>query len=162
VCVCVYVCVSVSVSVSVCLSGYTFPHFSTDLLQIWREHSTGHTTLHRLYMLCVRACVHSELACVHSLIFERILSKYAGNILRLIISGNDYALFIFTHLKYARARVIKHALMHGRILFKFAVSVLQMPSSSMGYVLVMCASARVVKHSLIFGRILFKFAGHIL
>jgi hypothetical protein len=47
--VCVYVCLCV------CLSGYTFPHFPTDLLQIWREHTTGHDTFRGLYMLCVHA-----------------------------------------------------------------------------------------------------------
>jgi hypothetical protein len=46
---------------------------------------------------------------LHSLIFERILSKCAGNILRLTISGKDYLLFMFKHHAYAcvKARVIK-------------------------------------------------------
>jgi hypothetical protein len=43
-CVCVYVC----------LSGYTFQHFSTDLLNIWREPSTGQDTFRGLYIGCVR------------------------------------------------------------------------------------------------------------
>jgi hypothetical protein len=61
----------------------------------------------------------------------------------------------------ARACVIKHSLIYGPTLFKFAVNILQITTSSMGYVLFMFVS-RLVKHSLIFGRILFKFAGHIL
>jgi hypothetical protein len=101
-------CVCVSVCVYVCLSGYTFPQFSTDLLQIWREPSTGYDTFRGLYILCVhatraRACVLSARVCVHSLIFERIISKVAGNILLLTISVKDYVLFMFTHR--ARARV---------------------------------------------------------
>jgi hypothetical protein len=36
-----------------------------------------------------RACVLSARVCVHSLIFERIKSKFAGNILRLTICGKD-------------------------------------------------------------------------
>jgi hypothetical protein len=91
VCVCVCVCV--------CLSGYALPNFSSYLLQ---EHSTSHDTFHGLYICYVHAtracvCMQSARACVHSLIYERILSKFAGNILRLNISGNDYVLFIFTH-----------------------------------------------------------------
>jgi hypothetical protein len=63
-------------------------------------------------------------------------------------------------------------LIYGPMLFKFAVTILQLTTSSMGYVLFIfthrvhaCASvlARAwLTHSLIFGRILFKFAGHIL
>jgi hypothetical protein len=51
-----------------------------------------------------RACVLSARVCVHSLIFERIMSKFAGNILRLTISGKDYVLFIFTHRARACVR----------------------------------------------------------
>jgi hypothetical protein len=125
----------------------------------------GHDTLHELYILCVHA------TSVHSLIFERILSKFAVNILRLTMRGKDYVLFMFTHCVCERVcerdHVIKRPLIYGRILFKFAVNILQITTSSMGYVLCMfthCAHAckRVVKHSLILGRILFKFAGHIL
>jgi hypothetical protein len=106
--------------------------------------------------------------CVPSLIFERIMSKFAGNILRLTISGKDYVLFIVKHRVYACTRasasacVITHSLIYGRILFKFAVNILQVTSRSMGYVLSMfthhahaferaCATERVVKHSLIYG-----------
>jgi hypothetical protein len=62
-----------------------------------------------------------------------------------------------------RACVIKHSLIYGPLLFKFAVNILQITTSSMGYVLFMFTHrAHTLKHSLIFGRILFKFAGHIL
>jgi hypothetical protein len=40
----------ISVCLCVCLSGYTFPNFSTDLLQIWREHYTGHDTYRGLFI----------------------------------------------------------------------------------------------------------------
>jgi hypothetical protein len=93
-----------------------------------------------------------------------------------------FLLFKFTHLThagervYASASVIKRSLIIGRIHFKFARHILQITTSSMGYVLFMftrgvhafasahlrapdCesvfASARIVKHSLIFVRILF-------
>jgi hypothetical protein len=71
---------------------------------------------------------HRARACVHSLTFERIMSKFAGNILRLTITGKDYVLFIVTHRVYAckdapaSACVITHSLIYGRILFKFAVN----------------------------------------
>jgi hypothetical protein len=71
--------------------------------------------------------------------------------------------------------VIKHWLNYEPILFKFAVNILYITPSSMGYVRFMfihraraCNLSRTrgthawLKHSLIFGRILFKFAGHIL
>jgi hypothetical protein len=127
-----------------------FPQFSMDLLHIWREPSTGHDTFRGIYIyvLCARnvrarACVLSSRTCVYSLMFERILSKFAGNILRLTMSGKDYVLFIFTHRAHAceracaRARVIKRSLIYGRILFKFALNILHVTSSSMGYVLFM-------------------------
>jgi hypothetical protein len=123
------------------------------------------------------ACVLNAHACVHSLSFERIITKFAGNILLLTISVKDYVFFSFTHRAHAcehacaRACVIKHSLIYGPTLFKFAVNILQITISSMGYVLFMfthrtCVSACVrarawLKHSLIFGRILFKCAGHI-
>jgi hypothetical protein len=103
-----------------------------------------------------RACVLSARVCVHSLIFGRIISKFAGSILRLTISGKDYVLFVFTHRVYACKRasasayVIAHSLIYGRILFKSAVNILQVTSSSMGNVLFMfthrthaCERARV-------------------
>jgi hypothetical protein len=103
------------------------------------------------------------------------MSKFAGNILRLTISGRDYVLYIVTHRVYACKRasasacVTTHSLIYGRILFKFAVNILQVTSSRMGYVHFMfthrahaceraCATERVVKHSLIYGPTLFKFA----
>jgi hypothetical protein len=71
----------------------------------------------------------------------------------------------------ASARVIKRSLIYGRILFKVAVNILQITTSSMGCVLFMfthrvhvcertCASARMVHRSFIFGQILFTFAGN--
>jgi hypothetical protein len=69
--------------------------------------------------------------------------------------------------------MITHSLINGPILYKFAVNILQVTSSSMGSVLFMfthrahacehaCATERVVKHSLIYGPTLFKFAVNIL
>jgi hypothetical protein len=84
---CVSVCLCVCLSV--CLSCYTFPQFSTDLPQMFREPSTGHDTFRGLNFFFARECVLNARVCVHSLIFERIKSKFAGNILRLTICGKD-------------------------------------------------------------------------
>jgi hypothetical protein len=88
-------------------------------------------------------CVLNARACVHSLIFERIISKFAGNILLLTVSVKDYVLFIYTHRAHVcervcvRACVIKHSLIYGPTLFKFAVNIIHITTSSMGYVLCM-------------------------
>jgi hypothetical protein len=91
-----------------------------------------------------RACVRAKRARMYALAyFERIMSKFAGNILQLTISGKDYVLFIVTHRVYACKRasasacMITHSLIYGRILSKFAVNILQFTSSSMSYVLFM-------------------------
>jgi hypothetical protein len=81
-----------------------------------------------------------------------------------------YIIIVFT---CASASVINCSLIYRRFLFKFAVKILKITTSSKGYVHFMftyhahpgeraCASACVVKHSIIFGRILFKCDGHIL
>jgi hypothetical protein len=69
--VCVSVCVSVCVCV--CVSGYTFPHFSTDLPNICREHYTGYDTLRGLY-LCV--CVRNARALVRAKFARMRASAY--------------------------------------------------------------------------------------
>jgi hypothetical protein len=151
VCVCVSVCASVQLYVSTFLNGSS-PNLERTFYGSWHVPWA-------IYFVCARnvharACVLSARTCVHLLIFERILSKFAGNILRLTITGKDYVLFIFT--RCARARVIKHSLIYGRIFFKFAVNILKVTWSSMGYVLLIfthrpraceraCASVRVVK-----------------
>jgi hypothetical protein len=109
----------VSVCLSVCLSGYAFPQFSTDLLQMLGEPSTGHDTFRGLYMLCVHATCGVRVQCArtnrmrmfsyrHCVLkscllqtVERILSKFAGNVLLLTISVKDYLLFMFTHRAHA-------------------------------------------------------------
>jgi hypothetical protein len=79
----------------------------------------------------------------------------------------------WAHTNNGHMRVINCSLTYGRFLFKSAVNILQITTSSKGYVFFMfiyrahaceraCASARVVKYSIIFGRILFKLDGHIL
>jgi hypothetical protein len=115
------------------------------------------------------AWVLNTRACVHSLIFERIHFKFAGNILRLTISVKDYVRLMFTHRAHAcermcaRACVIKHSLIYGPILFTFAVNILHI-TSSMGYLLFTFThrTHAWLKHSLIYGQLLFKFAVNIL
>jgi hypothetical protein len=55
------------------------------------------------------ACVLNARTCMYSLISERILSKFAGDILWLTLSGKDYVLYIFTHCASAcvSGRVVK-------------------------------------------------------
>jgi hypothetical protein len=99
------------------------------------------------------ACVLNARVYVHSLIFERILFKFGGNILRLTISVKDYVLFMFMHWAHACERacawacVIKHSRIYGPILFKFAVNILQLTMSSFSCSLTSRtrASERVVK-----------------
>jgi hypothetical protein len=52
----------VSLCVSVCVSGYAFPHISTDTLHTWREHSLRHGLVIYVHALCL--CVHAW-GCVH-------------------------------------------------------------------------------------------------
>jgi hypothetical protein len=64
---------------------------------------------------------------------------FAVNILQITTSSMGYVLFIFTHCvhacEHASARVVKHSLIFGRILFKFAGHIQQMTISYMGYIL---------------------------
>jgi hypothetical protein len=126
-----------------------------------------------IYCVCVhatRACVLSARVCVHSLIFERIMSKFSGNILRLTISGKDYVLFMFTHRAHAwkracaSARVIKRS---QRIFSKFGGMLLWVMTRGVGYICCVCTQrartcvlgARVCVHSLIFERIMSTLLG---
>jgi hypothetical protein len=98
--------------------------------------------LSRTACTCKRA---SASACVitHSLIYGRILFKFAVNILQVTSSSMGNVLFMFTHRAHAceRAcateRVVKHSLIYGPTLFKFAVNILHITTSSMVYVLFM-------------------------
>jgi hypothetical protein len=128
--------------------------------------------IHHVYA-CKRARVRARAWLKHSLIFGRILFKFAGHILQMTTSYMGYIRIMFTHRAHmherawASAHVIKCSLIYGRFLLKFAVNILQLTISSKGYVLFMftpcsCVSARVVTHSIIFARNLFKFDGHIL
>jgi hypothetical protein len=150
------VCMSVRVSVCVCLSVRLYvstvlngssPNLERTFYGSW--HVSWAIYLFSAHIARACACVLNARTCVHSLIFEWILSKFAGDILRLTISDKDYVLFMFTH----NAHVIKHSLIYGRILFKFVVNILPITTSSMGYLLFMfthrthacmraCSSAR--------------------
>jgi hypothetical protein len=143
------VCLSVCVCVSVRLYGSS-PHVERTFYGSWHiswaiyifsTHNAG-------------ACVLNVCVCVHSLIFKRIIAKFAGNIQLLTISVKDNVLCMFTHRAHAcestcaKACVIKPSLIYGPTLFKFAVNILQITTSSMGYVLFLFthrarASARV-------------------
>jgi hypothetical protein len=131
-----YVCVSVRVCVCVCVYPAIRFHISQRIFFKFGENIICVMTRIVGYLY---VSAHNARACVHTLIFERIISKCAGDILLLTISVKDYVLFIFTHHAHACARacVIRHLLIYGPSLFKFAVNILQITTSSMGYVLVM-------------------------
>jgi hypothetical protein len=121
--VCVCLSVFLSACLSVCLSGYTFPQFSTDLLQIWREPSTGHDTFRGLYSLCVRARM-----CAFAYFWtDYVQIKY----------------FLFSRT----ARVIKRPLLYGRILFKFAVNILHVSWHVAWAIYVVCARTACTRAS---------------
>jgi hypothetical protein len=151
--VCVCVCLSVRLYISTFLNGSSL-NLERTFYGSW--HVSWAINFCSAHNARACACVLNARPFVHSLIFERIISKFAGNILLLTISIKDYVLFIFTHRAHAcecacaRACVIKHLLIYGPTLSKFAVNILQITTRAW------------LKHSLIFGRILFIFAGHIL
>jgi hypothetical protein len=127
----------VSVCLYVCLSGYTFPHSQRIFPKFGENILWVMTRIVGYLFVSARnacACVLNARACVHWLIFERILHKFAGNVLLLTISVKDY----FSCSRIARtcagACVIKHSLIYGPILFQFAVNILQITTSSMGYI----------------------------
>jgi hypothetical protein len=129
---------------SVCLSGYTFPHFSTDPLQDWWEHSMGHDTYHGLCIVCVHAMCARARACVHLLIFGRNISKIAENMLRIstsctYVSCSRTACACASERvrerACARASVVKLSLILGRIVSKFGKNILRGTTNCMGYVL---------------------------
>jgi hypothetical protein len=113
-----------------------------------------------------------------SLIFERILSKFAENILYYESPQVAHGLYTF-HVQAQgvrvracvceSARVVKRTLIFERIFSQFAENILRIATNCMGYVLFMfkhrdsmCVSTRVAKRSLIFGRILSKSADNII
>jgi hypothetical protein len=71
----------------------------------------------------------------HSLLFGRILFKFAGHILQMTTRYMVYILIMFAHRWHAR--VITCSLIYGRFLFKFAVNILNFTTINKGYVLVM-------------------------
>jgi hypothetical protein len=94
-CVCVYVCLSVCPAIRFHISQRIFSKFGGNILWVM-THIVGYL------LLCARnaracACVLNVRACVYSLIFERILCIFAGNILRLTIRFKDYVRFMYTH-----------------------------------------------------------------
>jgi hypothetical protein len=164
------------------------------------ENTTTHQKRHGLrtfYVHTPRACVRARL-CERAWLSIRLsVDGFSSNVLGTYFKSPQVAwatYFSCPHTAHMRAsarvrarvceracasaRVVKHSLIFGRILFKLAGSILQITTSSVAYVLFYihasrarvrarvceraCASAHVVKRSLIFGRILFKFVGHVL
>jgi hypothetical protein len=127
VCVCLCVCLSLCLSVCVCpairfhISKRIFSKYGENILWVMTRIVGYFFSAHKA-RAC--ACVLNERACVHSLIFERIISKFAGNILLLTISVRAL-------------RVVIQSIIFGRILFKFAGHILHMTKSYMGYILIM-------------------------
>jgi hypothetical protein len=76
-CVCLSVCLCVCPAIRFHSSQPIFSKFGWNLLRVMTR-SVGYIFV-----------VLSARVCVHSLIFERIKSKYTWNILRLTICGKD-------------------------------------------------------------------------
>jgi hypothetical protein len=94
VCVCVCLCVCLCVCVSVCpairfhISQRIFSKLGENIIWVMAR-IVGYYCF-SAHNACACTCVLNARACVHSLIFERIISKFAGNILLLTISVKDY------------------------------------------------------------------------
>jgi hypothetical protein len=120
------------------------------------------------------ACVLTACACVHSLIFERSLFEFAGNILRLTISVKDYVFVMFTHRAHACERACVRAVWLSIRLYmdRFSSNLRwtyyksqQIAWACVSYILIMFTHrerAFVINCSLIYGRFLFKFPVNIL
>jgi hypothetical protein len=93
-----------------------------------------------------------------------------------MLTYRSHACKLACKLACASARMVKHSIIFGRILFKFDVHILQMTTNYMGYILSMFKHrvhackwayasvrvlARMIKRTLIFERILSKFGGEI-
>jgi hypothetical protein len=72
-----------------------------------------------------------------SIIYERILFKFAVNRLQITTSSMGCVLFMFTYRVRARTACVQARVCFGRILFQFAENTLQISTSSMGYILCM-------------------------
>jgi hypothetical protein len=127
--------------VSVYLSSFKYSLHQFARLEIWPYASLvrrpcGFEQSSVLPLLLLTLVHAHERACSsahvfkHSLIFGRILFKFAGHIL-------GYILIMFTHRAHVCKRVIKHSLIYSRILFKCVVNRLQITTRSMAYVLFM-------------------------
>jgi hypothetical protein len=73
-------------------------------------------------------------ACVSPLIFERIPSKFPGNMLRLTTSGYSYVLFTLTHRVRASA-IFKRSLIFGLIMSKCSGNIHHIPIGYMGHLM---------------------------
>jgi hypothetical protein len=99
---------------------------------------------------CERACARARVI-KSSIIFGRILIKFAVNILHITTSSTGCVLLMFTNRVHACERVFKSSLIYGRILFTFAANILPSTTNSMGYVLFIfthCAHALNIRLSL--------------
>jgi hypothetical protein len=144
-CVCLCVCLCVCPAIRFHISQRIFFKFGGSLLRAMIR-SMGYICF--VCKQCARTRVRAKRAhmCAFAY-FERILSKFAGNILQLTT-------------RVRAGAWLRHALIYGQILFKCDGHILHMTTSDMRYILIMfkhrvhaceraCASARVIKCSLI-------------
>jgi hypothetical protein len=127
VCMCVYVCVCMCV----CVSGHAFQHVSMYILQTWWQNYMGRCTLRGLYL-----CVCTQRARVHAKRTHMCLSLFleglCPNLLGTYYDSPEGAWATYVSCSYntrmrASARVVKHSLIFGRILFKFAGTYFKSP-----------------------------------
>jgi hypothetical protein len=114
-----------NVCVCVCVSGYTFPHFSMDLLQIWREHYMDHDT-YRGLLICL---VHATCARAFAYFFTDSLQICWEH----TTTHHKWQGLCTFDVQTPRTCVVKHSLIFGQILLKFPGHILQMTTSYMGY-----------------------------
>jgi hypothetical protein len=116
--------VSVCVCLSVCLSGYTFPQFSTDSIlllctQCARVHvraKHAHVCIHLLLdglsqnllgIYKIVGYVLTTRACIRLLIFGRIYSKFGGHILHTLRTYFFFFFCVWIYVLTARSVYIR-------------------------------------------------------
>jgi hypothetical protein len=96
-----------------------FAYVLTDYVHIWWEHTTTHYMwqglsifTHRAHA-CERVCARARVI-KRSLIFGRILFKFAGHMLKMTTSYMGYILITFTYRGHARERERANASVRAR------------------------------------------------
>jgi hypothetical protein len=125
------------------VSGYTFPHFSTDLLQTWREYSMGLTReVGYVFYVCTHhVCMLSARMCVFAYFwmdYLKICREHDTMIHHKLYPWAMYFSCSSTTRSFVSSRV-KHLLIFRRILSK---QLLWVTTIYVGYILSMFHAPR--------------------